>query len=62
MDWWSSVGYDRPYQENITFIGVLLSVSDLFSIQKIRGTKFENALFSIGDEMYGDVKIRKGAF
>ncbi len=62
MDWWSSVGYARPYQENITVIGVLLSVSDLFSIKNSGDQKFENATFSIGDEMYGGITIRKGAF
>ncbi len=30
--------------------------------KKIREQKFENALFSIGDETYGDVMIRKRAF
>jgi hypothetical protein len=35
----------------------------IFSTQKkIREQKFSNAQFSFGDETYGDVTIREGAF
>jgi hypothetical protein len=38
--------------KNITFLSVLLGVSDLFAHQNIREQKFQNVPFSIMDETY----------
>jgi hypothetical protein len=42
--------------------GVLLSGSDLFFKEKIKGKKFENAPFSFRDATYGDIMSREQAF
>jgi hypothetical protein len=52
---------DMQIKKISQFFG-FLCVSDLFHIQKIGEQKFENELFSFGDEMYRDEMIREGMF
>ncbi len=57
-------GYVRlGYMPTNTWVGgVLLSGSDLFFKEKIKGKKFENAPFSFRDATYGDIMSREQAF
>ncbi len=60
--WWSSVGYDRLYQENITLLWVILSVFDLSPPKKSGENILKKHPFPLVMKCTGTWQSGKGRF